>query len=214
MCVTRHLRAVVVAVVVALMLATSARGQKTVTLRIEYEHAVLQPGQSQTVRVWAFYEPGYGSLVPWTTPPGSGQLGFVSGLNDASLSVLSIANGETGAYSNLQINLHPLGSVGTPVAGGVQGIFVGQFEPILVSNPIWIWSATWTPFDYSPRSVTLATQATKPVGMFLQIGLGFPSRDEWMPIDTERSFQVVPAPGIIPLLAVVGLLAVRRRRGG
>lgn len=192
-------------------MAATRTGAQTVVLTLEFERAVVHPGEVQRLAVSASFKPGVGAVVPWSTPPGTGQPAWVAGFSHAMLDVLNAGNGETGTYSGLAVNLSALGSAGVSAGGGVQGITAFQGPPLNASNPIRLWTAVWTPHDYEPRTVVLTTHPTSPAGIFLQVigGSGLPVLDEWTAIGVNASFQVVPAPGA-PV--VLGALALARRR--
>lgn len=197
-----------------LMSAPAALAQETVTFSFEFDHAVLQPGQSQGVRVFAHFEPGVGAYVPWNTNGGTGQLGQVRGFASAEFDILNQLNANTGTYSNMFINPLLFGWPGAvQPSGSVAGIDAFQFVGIMTqANPILLWAATWTPTFYDPRTVTLATQCTALPAIALDIGSTFPEPDNWTPIDGEGSFHVVPAPGAAALMGLAGFFLRHRPR--
>lgn len=189
-----------------------AAGQETVTFDVRFEHAVLAPGQVQTISVWALFEPGVGTQVPWNTLGGTGQLGFVEGFASAWFDLRDVDGLDTGQWSGLQI-AHPLfGLPGTPQPdGSVTGILAFQFiGPTSQANPIQLWSAHWTPLGYQPRVVSVSTVATMEPEVFLDILNGLVVRDAWEPIHPDSSFTVIPAPAT--LLPLGAWLLMRRRR--
>lgn len=190
-----------------------APAQETITLDVRLAHATLLPGQSQTVEVWASYAPGPGTLVPWTTPPGQGQMLPVSGFGEAYFDLLNVANAHTGAWSNFMVNpwVNLPGFVATTdPLGNVRGIYAATIFTGL-GTPLHLWSATWTPEPgLGPREVALQTQYLFPPRILLgttTIG----ASQEWTGVDGSASFLVVPAPATVLLLAAAGGLAPRRR---
>ena len=200
------------AIVLLYLLPAVAAGQEEVYFDIEYEHAVLQPGQAQTITVSASFAPPLGGHAIWDTHGGTGQVGQVIALNDAYFNLLNVFNAHTGVYSNPATNMSIYSFPGIPSGGGVSMISVGQFDSIEIGNPVWLWRATWTPIDYNPRVVTLRTEAIVPIDIFLYVGLAFEVPDAWTTFDDEASFQIVPAPGVTVTLLAGALLAARRRR--
>ncbi|MCC6661800.1 MAG: hypothetical protein IT437_13040 [Phycisphaerales bacterium] len=193
-------------------MAATAFAQETITLQVAVKHPVLLPGQAQTVTVSAFFEPGMWQPAIWDTNGGTGQSGFVRGFAEAFLDLRNRGNAQTGVFSDFNVNLSPFGSPGTvKPSGEVEGIFAFQFEPADESNPIWLWRATWTPTDYTPRTVSLETAARNRPQMFIWIpGISSYPYDAWDPITSEVSFDVVPAPGLPATLLMLGASIARR----
>ncbi len=196
---------------------TPAHSQETVTLTIEYASAVLTPGQSQTIKVWALMEPGIGQPAVWNTLGGTGQVFTVALFNAAGFNFASANNGQSGVFTNLTLNPFlvwpPATSPGTPDGNGnVNGIVGAQFwNTGSGANPILIWSAVWTPANYDPRVVEFNTVQTILPLVWLDPGL-HPVQDEWTPVSIPNSFQVVPVPSAMTALALGAIFAVRRRR--
>lgn len=210
------MRSVLTLASVALISAPSALAQETVTFSFEFDHAVLQPGQAQGIRVYAHFEPGVGAYVPWNTNGGTGQFCRVNSFAVAQFNILNVMNAQTGTWSNMYRNPFMLGTTGqVQPSGSVTGIWV--FQPggtYTIANPILLWGGTWTPSSYDPREVRLGTHSNAPPQVFLDVGISSPELDDWTPIEGEGSFQVVPAPGGIgALVAAVFFAGCRRRQG-
>ena len=188
--------------------------QETVRLEIAYEHNVLTPGQAQTISVFAHFEPGLGATVPWNTPPGTGQMGHVVAFAEAKFHLMNLGNAESGLFSNLALNPLLFGSIGATSSGGsVLGVHAYQWENLsTLANPILLWQATWTPTDYSARTVSLETSATSNPFIFLDIGLSSLAADEWTPLNVQRSFQIIPSPSTMGCGLLAFFFAMRRRR--
>ncbi len=204
----------------ALLIGGSTRAQETVTFTIEYSSAVLTPGQSQNIEVWALMEPGIGQPAVWNTLGGSGLMGEVLGFSAAWFNFVNVNHGQSGTFSNLALNSFlvnpPATSAGTPDGNGhVTGIFgfqwLGPTGGGTVANPILLWSAVWTPANYDPRLVEFTTVQTIPPHIWLLVGLG-EVEDQWAPITIPNSFQVVPAPSALSALALAALIGMRRGR--
>ncbi|MCC6660255.1 MAG: hypothetical protein IT437_05160 [Phycisphaerales bacterium] len=196
---------------VAMPLST-ASGQEEAYFHIEFEHSVLAPGESQTITVSASFAPPVNGTAIWDTHGGIGQVGHVLCLNDSYFNLVNVLNASTGVYSNPATNMSIYSFPGIPSGGGVRMISVGQFEDIEYANPVWLWRATWTPVNYTPREVVLRTEAIQPIDIFLTLGLAFPVRDAWTTFDDQAGFQIVPEPPVAALALILFGGAMRRRR--
>ncbi|MFM9995877.1 MAG: hypothetical protein ACKVU4_08755 [Phycisphaerales bacterium] len=210
------------AVACGMLIGTFAHAQKTITFDIRYSDPVLTPGEVQHIEVWAILSPGPGATVIWA-PPGANPLpAIVRQFGYAALDVTNVLNGETGSFSNLLLpspfSLYTGQSVGAPGGGGgVAGIGVGQppAPPWNPTNPIHLWSAIWTPLDYTPRIVEFTTFATADPAVHVEFGFSPPwGFDYWKAVSVSTPFQVIPAPATLIPSAGFGLLgfALRRRR--
>ncbi len=194
-------------------LGSLAHAQETITFSIQYSSPVLTPGQSQTISVWATFAPGIGQPAVWNTNGGTGQVLPVAGFQGANFHLLNMNNGHTGTFSNLAVAPPLFGSAGTAIVGGhIFDASAGQIQPGSAANPIKLWSAQWTPVNYLPREVTFNTWPSFPPGVWLEIGVGTGALDWWTPISISSSFQVIPAPSGLTVLALGALITRRRRR--
>ncbi|MFM9996396.1 MAG: hypothetical protein ACKVU4_11420 [Phycisphaerales bacterium] len=193
-------------------------------------NGIIEPGESALISVQADMKDdglnSVGTTAVWNTNGGSGQIGTLYGFNQALFDIVALANGSTGAWSQLRVNpaLNMLNLTGEPQHdGGVSGIVAVQwatwFTPHDPRDPLPLWSALWTPLDYAPRSISFRTLVDTIVHPHIvSLAVAFPSN--WLPVDdtwdvrdTEISFQVVPAPASCLGVAVAALgAAVRRRR--
>ncbi len=106
----------------------------------------------------------------------------------------------------------------SPDGSEVTGIVLGQLHfPDAgifadTSNPIALWSATWTTADFSPRQVALETGLPS---RWLLYTDSYGSADDFSQFATggSGSITVVPAPGAAPAVVVLACLRRRRRAG-
>lgn len=105
---------------------------------------------------------------------------------------------------------------GTPVGGDVTDIVTGQLQfPSAgifadTSDPILIWSATWSTSDFTARFVDLNTETDR-YQLYLD-DTGLSSDVTTTVLEAAGRIEVIPAPASLALLALGGLTAIRRRR--
>lgn len=123
----------------------------------------------------------------------------------------------TGAFSGPASAFTDPGQVGgTPTGGDVLGITTGQLHMPMggifadTSNPIRIWSATWSTTDFTPRTVDLFTE-TDLYNLFSD-DTGASWNVTPTVFEAEGQIRVIPAPASLALLGLGGLAALRRRR--
>ena len=105
---------------------------------------------------------------------------------------------------------------GTPMDGDVLDIVTGQlqFPPgglmADTSDPVLIWSATWSTTDFTARTVDLATETDRYSLYVDETGL---SEDVTTTVlEGAGQIEVIPAPASLALVGLGGLVAARRRR--
>ena len=105
-------------------------------------------------------------------------------------------------------------SAGTISGAVVEGVIVGQlhFPPGGIfadpANPIEVWQGKFSTSDFTPRFLSISTRTTQ---FAVYPDMGSPLSELRTP--TEASVLVfVPTPGALPLLAITGVAAHRRRR--
>lgn len=195
-------------------------------------NGLIEPGESALIRVIAdMGDDGVnstGMLAVWNTLGGSGQVGPLYAFSHAFFDLNSTLNGHTGGWSDLNIPVlkhaaniagvaQPNGSVAGIVAG--QTCFLPQF-PGNTLDPITLWSGTWTPTAYDPRTVefAFALSATAPVPQAVYLLAGGPQmhavQDVWDVVTTPISFQVIPAPATLILPALIAAFGLTRARRG
>ncbi len=119
-------------------------------------------------------------------------------------------SGPTLAFSD------PGQDAGTPMTGDVMDIVTGQlqFPPGGIfadtSDPILIWSATWSTTDFTARTVDLSTETAR-YSLYLD-DTGLSSDVTSTVIEGLGRIEVIPAPASLALLGLGGLVAARRRR--
>ncbi|MGD1915479.1 MAG: PEP-CTERM sorting domain-containing protein [Phycisphaerales bacterium] len=105
---------------------------------------------------------------------------------------------------------------GTPMDGNVMDIVTGQlqFPPGSLfadtSDPVLIWSATWSTSDFTARTVDLATDTTR-YSLYVD-DTGLSSDVTTTVLEGAGAIEVIPAPASLALLGLGGLAATRRRR--
>ncbi|MDQ7014256.1 MAG: PEP-CTERM sorting domain-containing protein [Planctomycetota bacterium] len=157
---------------------------------------IIEPGESALLSMWAHMDPE--------------ATGFAGSIYD----ILGTGNFDTGTvdvYDNL---LDGLTDDGTLVAGNdITGVESFQLPPafngdFIADNPIELYNITWTPNDYSGRTVSGGTNHINFDVYTDSFGTSVPYTGDV----SGFSFDVVPAPASVALLGLGGLVAVRRRR--
>jgi hypothetical protein len=146
-------------------------------------------------------------LARFDSPPGDAFAG-------ARLDVLA---SEAGWSNPMRVEPGGTGPGTTPgiVSGSdVTGLIVGQlhFPPGMIyadpSSPIAIWKATFTVTDFSPRTISIATDTSE----FAVYRYGVAGIWKPQPVEAMIEIHVVPAPGAPLALCGALALAARRRR--
>ncbi len=201
------------------LVAPAAQADEIVTFSVGFAEPVLSPGEVQTVPIWAHMNPGIGQPAVWNTLGETGQVGTVWSLFYATLDLLNVQNGQTGYFSNAAVGagFNMISNPGNPSGGGVTGIMAAQGDPFFggqnQANPILIWSATWVPMTYVPRTVIFDTAAPVSPQVFLaDVQVSWLVADEWGVINGSASFQVIPEQSAVTAIAVAALVGFRHRR--
>lgn len=184
----------------SLVLFASGPTLADLAFTFELTNVVSPAHPSTTVEVWAHFDDQYA---------------FAGALWDVN------ASADPGDFSDPYAVLHALGTsngVVAPDGDSVGHIIAGQAHfPIGdvhadTSNPILVWTATWSTDDFTPRSVDLTTSTQK---YFLYVDeSGF--SQEYLSDDFKEAFasiSVVPTPGAAAA-TFVGVLAFARRSRG
>lgn len=105
---------------------------------------------------------------------------------------------------------------GTISGGDVIDIVTGQLQfpagSIFAdtSDPILIWTGTWSTTDFTTRTVDLSTETAR-YSLYLD-DTGLSSDVTATVLEGAGQIEVIPAPASLALLGLGGLAAVRRRR--
>ncbi len=185
-----------------------ALADNSIRLEIRFSDAVLTPGEVQHIEVWAYTDPPAGKQFIHPTYGNKISQGFGA----SGFDLQSITQGETGTFSeflpsNPELSIY---DPGAPAHGGVFGIKAQGHPCVFGFNPsvLLLWSATWTPEDYSARTVAFETATWKSAIAANHDFCYLP----WPSEDSNASFKVVPAPGAVHAFAFAALAAFSRRR--
>ena len=183
----------------------AAAGAQTMT----YNWSVTDDGNGDGV-----IEPGESAMLTLSAAMDPDQSGTDGGFAGSIYEILGGTNWDTGtlaAHNNL---LNALTDDGTLVGNDITNIESFQlplfFNPFFdASNPIDIYKITWTPNDYSARSVDVSDANHQNNDVYTD---NFGTSIPYTAVVNGASFQVVPAPASMALLGLGGLVATRRRR--
>jgi hypothetical protein len=201
-----------------------AQPETAMTYSIVWEKSQIAPGETNNGKVVCTIEPGLGTVVPWTTPPGKGQPGAIKSFASSIIDVVNVLNGKEGQLSwRIPATLNISGKPGMLNANGdiVQSCS-GQVAPPtnpgpIIDNPIALLTVDWTASTQvsSPFDVQYSVKATSGK-MFIDIGL--PSGG-WVGHNATKlvsgpsgGFTVIPAPGAASAIVLAGFVTLRRRR--
>lgn len=185
---------------------------------VTLDKAVLLPGESAKVSVFAAFHPDAGEVVP-VQYKGQTYNGTVLGYGSSPFDIYSQWSGVHSTFSNLQLNtaLNLNGHLfGTPVDNAVLDVGPSQLWPgntLIPDNPIFLWSAIWTPAEYTAGEVQFNIMP-KWASMGLEVpqfpGLLFVQK--WDFTTENASLMIVPGPGFTLFLISSSLACVPRRR--
>jgi MYXO-CTERM domain-containing protein len=166
---------------------------------------------SDTVDGDGIIEPGESALLTMVGTMDPGATGFAGSIYE----VRGVSNWDTGAVASYTNHLKDLTNDGVLQANGdilaiesfqLPSAFNPNFD---ASNPITLYSITWTPNDYSNRTVEVGDANHLNNDVYTD---NFGTSVSYTGVTGGASFQVVPAPASMALLGLGGLVAGRRRR--
>jgi hypothetical protein len=158
---------------------------------------VIEPGEAAQLTLWATMDP---------TPP----IGVAGSVDD----IIGGTNWTTGSLSNLANLVDTLNTgPGTLNGNDIMAVQAFQLNPLFnpnfnASNPIALYSFTWTPADYTARTVVVADANHLNNDVYID---DFGGNTSYTGVTGSASFDVVPAPASLALLGLGGLIARRRR---
>ncbi|MFG0244246.1 MAG: PEP-CTERM sorting domain-containing protein [Phycisphaerales bacterium JB054] len=173
---------------------------------ITYSWTVSDTGNGDGV-----IEPGESALLTMSATMDPGAAGFAGSIYD----IIGGANWDTGSVDSYVNRLNELTDDGQLQGNGditliesfqLPAAFNGNF---VADNPIELYYITWTPADYSARTVSVADGNHLNNSVYTDT---FGTSVEYSGVAGSASFDVVPAPASMALLGLGGLVAGRRRR--
>jgi hypothetical protein len=156
---------------------------------------IIEPGESAVLSMWAEMDPG--------------ATGFAGSIYD--ITGTGLDTGTMDVYDNLLDALTDDGQLQGD--NSITGIESFQLPPLFnpnfdASNPIELYNITWTPSDYTTRTISGGTTHVN----FDVYTDDFGTNVGYDGVVNGFSFRVVPAPASLALLGLGGLVAGRRRR--
>ena len=196
------------ALVIVFATSSLALAQSNPGWTIEVVGGPVSPSSpSVQVRVSAYFpQASAGSAF------GEGAFDLLSTDPSGKFHSLSVGGGVAGSCTQGSL-------LGQPTSlGGVVGVGIHQINILgcvaSTTNPIEVWTATWTTSDFSPRVVGVGTANTWIYGVYSNLAQSFPDvhykPEEIIP--GSAVIQVIPAPGALALLFTSTALTRRRRR--
>ena len=159
---------------------------------------VITGGESAVLTLWAAMDP-------------APAVGFAGSIYD----IMGGANWDTGTVDSYENLVDSLGTGPGALQGNgdIMGIEAFQLPPFFnpsydASNPIALYAITWTPADYTARTVEVADANHLNNDIYTD---DFGTSAGYDGVNGAASFNVVPAPASLALLGLGGLVARRRR---
>ncbi len=188
--------------VIAVAGIAAAASAQTVT----YSWTVSDTGNGDGV-----IEPGESALLTMSATMDPGATGFAGSIYD----IIGGMNWDTGSVDSYHNELNALTDNGTLQGNGdITTIESFQLPPLfngdfIADNPIELYHITWTPNDYSARTVEVGDANHLNNDVYTD---DFGTSVSYEGVAGSASFRVVPAPASMALLGLGGLVATRRRR--
>ncbi len=183
-------------------IAAAASAQGTLT----YSWNVSDTGNGDGV-----IEPGESALLTMIGTMDPGATGFAGSIYD----IVGVSNWDTGTVDAYENHLDALTGPGN-LQGNNDILTIESFQlpPLFnpdfdASNPITLYSITWTPSDYTARTVEVGDTNHLNNDVYTDT---FGTSVPYTGVSGVASFNVVPAPASMALLGLGGLIAGRRRR--
>jgi hypothetical protein len=188
----------------------------------------LLPGWSANFRLTVELVPAVNTVVPvGGVFPSAATLGTLRGIMQMFIDLRGMGGAE-GSWTNLWVDpewdLTGAGG-GMPVAGGTElrniqaGVFAPSWPQVLSTNPVHVWSGTWTPASYQARTVTFsvanghANPSEFSSRAYVQDGAsgGVPTQGTTGQQFGSANIPIIPAPPAVVMLAIGIMAGVRRR---
>jgi hypothetical protein len=185
------------ACVVVLAFGASALGQAN-QFEVVISNPVSPDQPSATVEVWAAFSPALYAFA-------KSRFDMLASADEGGFSDPFLPLEFPGDYAG---DIPPNGDSVTGVNAGQVHMWNGPYAD--TSNPILIWSATWNTSDFHPRTVSLAT-TTSEYYVYENAGGGADNFIDHF-VEGEGFIEVVPAPGVLPLLGLTSFPVIHRRR--
>lgn len=188
-------------IVAGIAAAASAQGTMTMDWTVSDTgngDGIIEPGESALLALSATMNP-----MP--------QVGYGGSIFD----IIGTSNWNTGTVDSY-LNLIDSLATGPGTLGGnndITAIESFQLPPFFnpnynSSNPITIYTITWTPSDYTGRTVSLTSANHANFSVYVDT---FGGNAEYSGVVNGARFDVVPAPASLALLGLGALVARRRR---
>lgn len=191
---------------------------------------ILEPGEGARISLALTMSPASGSPIMWNPEIGGSGSGDLRAVGLFWFNLVGVG-GTQGTWSQLQIHeFYDFGGpsyYGTPGMSGstLTDVAGGQLPLsqtfVLTTNPIvGVWSGTWTPTSYAPRTVTFASEngTGNPNPLASTVIVRDPMISHSVIHGTSDvthgsvAIPIIPAPPSISIVGIAGLLGQRRQR--
>ncbi len=215
-------RAIALLCVMSCGLAAHAQ-DVTITYSVKWDFQVIQGGGTNTGAIYATIDPGLGSTIKWTTPPGKGQPGILKAFASGIFDLMNTLNGTEGTLSwTIPTTWNIAQQPGTPDGnGGFKGGNVGQIGFPLnptpnMENPVKLADLKWVDTGDAFNGLIEYTTKVASSKVYLDIGTTNPiwvGHNATNIVNGVGMFGVsVPTPAACSVIGAGALVASRRRR--